>query len=365
MSHTLNRRHFVGGAAALTATLAMPPTIGRAQSSSLNIMGNPNSVPQDIRDRFTADTGIQINFRVTTDASQLFNLVASEGTRQTDLAVIAGNRMFPFVAADYVEAVDETALPNLDKLNPVYLEADAQFIGGERYGLPLLSHFGLITSRQGSIEDEDLADLETLFGEKYAGRITYRPGSALLMAMFNLGLQDAWFGFDGDPAPVQAMFEETRAYVIERKHHMRTWYESAAEVQQMLFGNEVDTAFCFPDAAIPMVLADSAITARIPQQGIWGYTENYAFFKDSPNREAAYQFVDYLLGQPQAGASISNHSGSLSTFIDATSGLDEAQIAAMTFPDEDLARVLFLDVRGADDNRFDLLDQYTAGLREA
>lgn len=367
MVFRLTRRHLLKSAAATAAvSLAMPAVITHAQSRTLNITGNESSIPLDIRERFSAETGTQINFRSTTDASQLFNLIAAEGEqRQTDLSIIPGNRMYPFVAANYVEPIDESLLPNMDKLTPTYLSASSNFINEQRYGLPMLSYFGLVTARQGAITEADLDNLDIFFSDKYAGRITMRPGSALLMAMFNLGLQDAWFDFDGDAAPVRAMFEQVRPYVIERKNNLRKWYETSAEVQQLFIGAEVDGAFCFPDGAIPLIVADTTITGKIPRQGIWGYTANYAFFKNSPNREIAYEFVNYLLGQPQAGASMSNHSGALSTFIDATSGLDETKVAAMTFADEDVARVRYLDIRGADDTRYQLLDEYTAGLREA
>ena len=67
-----------------------------------------------------------------------------------------------------------------------------------------------MVARNGVIAPEEAAFPGTIFDWTCAGRTTIRPGSALLLAMFHLGLQDARFDFDGDPAPAAAMFEETR-----------------------------------------------------------------------------------------------------------------------------------------------------------
>lgn len=368
MELKVTRRRFIKSAAATAAVgLAMPAVIGRAQSAGvINIVGHDSYVPRELRDAFTEETGITINFRTTTDQSQIFNLLAAEGNqRQTDMSIIAGHRMFAYIATDYLEPIDESRLPGLANINPIYRDADAQFIGGVRYGVPVLTGFSIMASRRGVIEPEDAESWDTLFGDKYAGRVTLRPGSAIYAAMFQLGLQDVWTGYDGDSAAVEAMLQECREYVISRKHVLRTWYDSTAEFQQLYIGNEVDSGQGFTEAAMVLALADSSVQPGVPVEGTTGWTHNYSLFKGSVNQDNAYQFIDFLLNQPEIGASMTRASGSLSTFLDPTAGLNEDEAAALTYTDEQLSRVVWLDVKGADDDRYDLLDQYGAGLREA
>lgn len=368
MNIKLSRRNFLKTAAATTVTgLAMPALIGRANAAGvINIVGHDSYVPKELRDRFTAETGIAVNFRVTTDQSQIFNLLAAEGDqRQTDMSIIAGHRMFSYIATDYLEPIDESRLPGMAKINPVYRDADAQFIQGQRYGVPVLTGFAMMASRSGVVAPEDADTWETIFGDKYAGRVTMRPGSALYAAMFHLGLQDVWTGYDGDAAPVEAMLQQCREYVISRKHVLRKWYDTTAEFQQLYLGNEIDAGMGFTETAMLLAVADDSVQPGIPREGTTGWTYNYSLFKGSANQDNAYQFIDFLLNQPEIGAAMTRSSGSLSTFVDATTGLSEAEANAVSFTDEELSRITWLDVKGVDDNRYALLDQYGAGLREA
>lgn len=368
MSYKLSRRNFMKSAAVAAATgLAMPALIGRAHAAgAVNIVGHDSYVPKELRDRFTAETGIVINFRVTTDQSQIFNLLAAEGNqRQTDMSIIAGHRMFAYIATDYLEPIDESRLPGMAKINPVYRDAQAQFIQGKRFGVPVLTGFSMMASRKGVVAPEDAESWETIFGDKYAGRVTLRPGSALYAAMFHLGLQDAWNNYDGDSAPVEVMLQECRDYVISRKHVLRKWYDTTAEFQQLYLGNEIDAGVGFTEAAMLLAVADSTVQPGIPREGTTGWTHNYSLFKGSANQDNAYQFIDFLLNQPEIGAAMTRSSGSLSTFVDATTGLSEVEANSVSFSDEQLARVTWLDVKGAEDNRYALLDKYGAGLREA
>jgi spermidine/putrescine transport system substrate-binding protein len=368
MSFKLTRRHFMQSAAATAAvTLAMPAIVGRAHAAGVvNIVGHDSYVPKDLRAKFTQETGIEINMRVTTDQAQIFNLLAAEGDqRQTDMSIIAGHRMFAYIATDYLAEIDESRLPGMSKINPVYRDADAQFIGGKRFGVPVLTGFAMMASRKGVVTPEDAQTWETIFGDKYAGRVTLRPGSALYAAMFHLGLQDVWTGYDGDSAAVEAMLKECREYAVSRKHVLRKWYDTTAEFQQLYIGNEIDAGMGFTETAMLLSVADDSVQPGIPVEGTTGWTHNYSLFKGSANQDNAYKFVDFLLNQPDIGASMTRSSGSLSTFVDATSGLSAAEAAAVSFSDEELSRITWLDVKGADDNRYGLLDQYSAGIREA
>ncbi|MBJ7578440.1 extracellular solute-binding protein [Devosia sp. MC532] len=368
MNFKLNRRGFLkAGAATLATGLAMPALIGRAHAAGVvNIVGHDSYVPKDLREKFTQETGIVINLRSTTDQSQIFNLLAAEGDqRQTDMSIIAGHRMFAYIATDYLAEIDESKLPGMSKINPVYRDADAQFIQGKRYGIPVLTGFAMMASRKGVVAPEDTETWETIFGDKYAGRVTLRPGSALYAAMFHLGLQDVWTGYNGDSAAVEAMLKECREYAISRKHVLRKWYDTTAEFQQLYFGNEIDAGMGFTETAMLLAGADSSVQPGIPVEGTTGWTYNYSLFKNSANQENTYKFIDFLLQQESIGSSMTRSSGSLSTFLDATSGLTEAEAQAIQFSDEQLKRITWLDVKGADDNRYGLLDQYGAGLREA
>ncbi len=366
MLTTLGRRRFLIGSSALAAGALAAPAIVHAQSTELNIMGTDPFLPKDIRDRFTAETGVRINLKQNTDASQTFNLLSSEGEKKsTDMAVIAGHRLYSYIAVDVIDPIDAARLPAMSVLNPLYSDNPAQFINGQRYGVPIAIGFNLIATRKGVVSDADADSWSSVFEDTYAGRVTMRPGSALYAALFYRGMQDAWLNYDGDPEPVEKAFAELREYVVSRKGVLRKWYSTTTEVQQLMLGNEVDVAQGLNEGIVPLVLADPSLAQGVPKEGAMGWTMNYSLIKGGANQDNAYRFIDFLLSQTEAAASMVRSSGNISTFQDTTTGLTEDEIRAYSFGEEQLKRITWLDVKGADDTRYMLLDKYSAGLMEA
>lgn len=363
-----SRRQFLKTTGAAATVLASPAILRQASAASgeLNIMGSDIYVPKPIRDKFTKETGIRVNFRRTTDASQTFNMLAVEGSeKSTDMAIIAGHRLYSYIAVDTLDPIDISRLPGFSNINTLYTEDPSQFVEGERFGVPLLIGFNLLGSRTDSVDPALAESWASIFGDTYAGRVTMRPGSALFAAMFYRDMQDTWLDYDGNAAPVEAALQELREYVISRKHVLRKWYESTSEVQQLLIGNEVDVAQGLNGGIVPLVAQDPAFGRAIPKEGAMGWTMNYSLIKGGRNQENAYRFIDMVLSMPDAAGALVRSTGNISTFVDPTAGLTGEEAAAFSFDDAALSRISWLDVKGADDPRYALLDKYTAGIVEA
>lgn len=364
----VSRRTVLAGAAAATGALMMP-NIARAQSDKvINVLGSQSYLPQVVRDRFTAETGIQVNFRQgQTDAAQIFNLLASEKTRETDMCVLAGHRNFSYIEAGMLEEVDTSAIPNLDKLNPVYLNAPSQLVGGKRYGIPVSAGMMLMVYRDSAVDPAKAETWETCFGDEHAGRLAWRAGGLYLTLLFPLKVQDAWFKFENTPEGVEKLkeaSEEIVAWVSANKHKIRKWYETPAEGQQLFFGNEIDVAHGLADMVMPLVISDPEFKRSIPKEGSYGFTMNYGITTNAPHRDNTYRFIDYLLGQPEISGDMIRSGGGVSTFADAGAGLSPDEVAAYAFTDEELSRISWLSI-GPNDPRFPMQDDYVARLKES
>lgn len=368
MTNKLSRRAILQGAAAAGGMLAMP-SIVRSQERVVNILGADQFFPQSIRDRFYEQTGIRVQYRQgTTDASQTFNLLASEGQRQTDIVLAYNHRNFPFIAAGYFEPIDESKIPNLDKINPVYLDNPAQLVGGVRYGIPVSVGFMLQTFRNSAVPEEERDSWEVVFGDKYAGRVSWRSGGLPLTVIFYLGIQDAWFDFDGSPeamARFEDMLQQVVDFTSKNKHKILKWYETAAEAQQLFYGNEIDAAFGLTDVVIPLVTGDPEYGRSIPKEGTYGFNASYSITTGAPHRDDAYAFIDFLLNQPDANGEMIRSAGGASTMLDSTAGLTEEEAAIYAFSDEELSRIKWLSTLSAEDPRFPMLDKVVATLKEA
>ncbi len=370
MTLKFSRRSVLAGAAAAGTALAMPNIVRGQQTGVVNLLGASQFFPQSIRDRFLAETGILVQYRQgTTDASQTFNLLASEGTRETDIVLTYGHRNFPFIAAGYFEEFDEDRLPSLNKINPVYLNSPAQLVDGVRYGIPVAAGFMLSVFRKDAVPEDQRDSWEPVFGDAHAGRLAWRSGGLPLAVIHYLGISDAWWNFENTPegaAAVEDMLKEVVAWTGANKHKILKWYETSAEVQQLFYGNEIDAAFALTDMAMPLVASDPEAFGRaIPKEGVHGFHANYSITNGAPHRDDAYRFIEFMLNQPDANGEMIRSAGGVSTMIDSAAGLTEEEAALYAFTDEELSRINWLSVLSAEDPRFPLMDQYVAMLKEA
>ena len=97
----LNRRRFMGTAAATAGTLASPVYLRRAyaQGGEVNIWTYTDFIPEDFKKQFEDETGIKVNVRLVDDQGKQFNLLAAEAPNPTvDILTVAGHRFLQFIA---------------------------------------------------------------------------------------------------------------------------------------------------------------------------------------------------------------------------------------------------------------------------
>lgn len=368
---SITRRRFLKSTAVAGGALAMPGIIGRARAASVvNVLGQSSVMPpQAFRDKFTAETGIEIRLKSgITDSSQIFNLLAAEGSnRETDMIVVPAQSLFSFTATGMLDPLADAEVPGLANINPIYLNWPGALIDGKRYGIPVAAYANLIVYRNGVVDEADGQSWNAVFGDKYAGRITLREGGALPSAMFALGLSDIWWDFKGgDPAPIEQLLIKCREFVIARKHVLRKWYRTAAEFQQLFLTNEIDVGQGLSQHAMPLVVSDPATFKRVvPIEGTNGSTQNYCIVAGAANREGALKFINAFLTEPNMSGAMTRSTGVMSTFSDPTAGLNEQEKQAFFFSDEELARIRWQNVTSAQDPRFPLQEKYTVGLSDA
>ena len=107
---TLNRRRFLGTAAAGTAMLASPAYLRKAyaQGGEVNIWTYNDFVPEAFKEQFESETGIKVNVRLVDDQGKQFNLLAAEQPNPTvDIMTVAGHRFLQFIDSELLAPLDK------------------------------------------------------------------------------------------------------------------------------------------------------------------------------------------------------------------------------------------------------------------
>ncbi|MSU89511.1 extracellular solute-binding protein [Rhodobacteraceae bacterium 2CG4] len=363
----IDRRRFIGTAAATAGALASPAYIGRAraQGGEVNVWTYADFVPESFKEQFEADTGIKVNIRLVDDQGKQFNLLAAEQPNPTaDIVTVAGHRFLQFIDSELLAPLDTGRLSNWGTINPVYSESDWSTINGNKWGAPILSGMEVLAYNSEMVPDEDTRSWEPFFSDKYAKQTAYVIQDMLSIVMLMQGNDGNMVEYMGDPDRAAEVVAQARDFLIEKKPLVRKYYDGGAEVQQM-FVNQDITMACAWNGPIAALMADGfPVSMTIPKEGSYGFVYTYNVANNAPNADNAYTFLDAILASPEIGAAMTSASGFISTFKGAEQHLTEAEKAATSFTDEELAGMRFFRAE-ANDLKYSLVDPAVEAIKAA
>jgi spermidine/putrescine transport system substrate-binding protein len=352
-----------GGAGLLSMPYIIRPRPAWAQSQVLNITTYDKFIPQDFIDKFQADTGIQMQVRLTDDQGKQYNLVAAEGGNPTtDLVTVVSHRFAQWVDADLLAPLDPGSIPNWKTLNPAYQDAEWARINGNLWGVPILAGFeGLARNTE---QTEDVDSWSIMFDPQYKGYTSYIVSDFLSVVMTYLGYDGDFVSYVGKPEEAQAATNAARDFLIQHKDMVRKYYDAGSEVQQMFINEDIYVAQTWSGPAAKLIMDGHPIALSVPKEGTYGFVYSLNIVKGAPNAENALKFIDAVLQSPEVGASMMRSSGFTSTFAGVENVLDERERAAATLPQEQLERIIFFSPVNRD-MKNEMIDRATAEVKAA
>ena len=364
---TINRRRFLGTAAAGAATLASPAYIRRASASGgeVNIWTYNNFVPEAFKKQFEADTGIKVNIRLVDDQGKQFNLLAAEAPNPTvDIMTVAGHRFLQFIDSDLLAPLDTGRLSNWGNINPTFSESDWSTINGHKWGAPILSGMEVLAYNTELVNPEEARSWDVLFSEKYKGQNAYIIQDMMSIVMLKMGYDGNMVAYLDDPEKAAAIVEEAKAFLIEKKPLVRKYYDSGAEVQQMFINQDIALAHSWNGAPAALINDGFPLAMTIPQEGSYGFVYTYNIANNAPNPDNAYTFLDAILASPEIGASMTKASGFISTYKDASNHLTDLEKKSTSFSDDELENLQFFRAE-ANEMKYGLIDPAVEAIKAA
>ncbi|HBM59902.1 PotD/PotF family extracellular solute-binding protein [Salipiger marinus] len=363
----LNRRRFMGTAAATTGLLASPVYLRRAhaQGGEVNIWTYTNFIPDDFREQFQDETGIKVNVRLVDDQGKQFNLLAAEAPNPTvDILTVAGHRFLQFIDSELLAPLDTDRLTNWGTINPIYSESDWSTINGSKWGAPILSGMEVLAYNTEMVDKSETTSWEPFFSDKYAGQTAYVLQDMMSIVMLMKGYDGNMVEYLNDPEEAARIVAEARDFLIEKKPLARKYYDGGSEVQQMFINQDITMA-CAWNGPIAALMAEGfPVGMTIPKEGSYGFVYTYNIANNAPNADNAYTFLNAVLASPEVGAAMTRASGFISTFKGADEYLSEAERAATSFPEEELAGMRFFRSE-ANELKYGLVDPAVEAIKAA
>lgn len=338
----VTRRAVLAGAA-----LAAPALLHAAPAAAgLNVTAYDGFVPPAFRQQFEAETGTRVRIRLAaSQAPELSLLVTERDHPLTDLCTVTGNRLHQFTEAGIIEPLDTTRLRNWDRINPLYADADWNRVGGAIMGVPLVIGANVLVFDTAEVTPAP-DSWGAMFDPRYKGRVTYDIEDFLLCTMLLHGADPTFASYVGTPAEAARAVNAARDRLIGAKSQVLRFFDEGSELQQMLTGGDAVLAQTYASTPARLILAGQPFRRVLPGEGSMGFVYTFALVKGAPNRDAAYRFLDALLGTPGIGAALTRSAGYLSSLQDAGAGLTEVERAAYGLDPAALGRLRFARFEG-------------------
>jgi putrescine transport system substrate-binding protein len=301
-------RTFGTALAALLATTA----VAQAQGS-INVYNWSDYIAEGITERFTAQTGIAVNYDVF-DSNDTLEARMLAGSSGFDVVVPTSDFMQRQIAAGVYQPLNKDLLPNLVHMDPALMELAAAFDPGNEHGIIYLWGTTGIGYNRAAVAERMGADYvvnswSLIFDPANLSRfadcgvaVLDAPTELLPPAMRFLGL---------DPTSTQqADFEAAANLIATIRPHIR-YFHSSQYISDLANGEICLAIGWSGDILQAAARAEEAgqgveINYAIPAEGAHLWFDMLVIPRDAPNPEGAHAFINFLM-DPEVAAANTNY----------------------------------------------------------
>lgn len=361
----LNRRILLKSAAGGLA-LAAPGLIGVRSARAagvVNVLGNPNVLPEGFKEAFEKKTGITINFRVADEGNKVFALVTAERENPTiDVVQMIGARYLPYMQADLLEYLDKSKVAGWDNIHPFYQDHQLVKYQDRLVGVPLSLGYTGVAHNTDYLPTVD--SWEALWDEKHGGKIGIRLAEFIPQVFLYWGRDPNMLDFKDNEEGARKVVNEARDFLISKKPLWRQFWSSPGEIQQLLIDDEVKLTNSVVAFVSKLIADGMPLRVAVPKEGAIVYSYSWSIIKNAKNQDNAYTFMSEYLQYPGMASAMTRSMGLMSLLKNPEADLTANERAAFLVPEELFPRFKYLD-EGNGTMRRKLMDEAAAYIRSA
>lgn len=284
---------------ALSVTAAVP--VSADSEKELVLFTWENMFPQEVLDGFEEETGIKIVYsNFDTDETMFEKLSMAKGG-DYDIVIADDYIIENVVQEGLAEKLDQSKLTGFENINPLY---QGQFYDPDNeYTIPYGAGIPLI------VYDPEMVDIEI---KGYAD--LWDPSledSIALVANYRVinGITNLTLGKSMNEEDVESI-KETGEKLLELAPNVRLIQDD--NTQNALLNGEASVGFLYTSQVTAALAEYPELEVVYPEEGLGFGIMGMFIPSQAPNKEAAYQFMDYIL-QPEVAAQCTDFIGYYST----------------------------------------------------
>lgn len=294
----VNRRTFLKASAALGAAGAFAmPGIARAKSGSMTFFSYSTYTDPVLTADFTPSSGVELNIQNFGNLDQMVGRLKAGGGSGIDVVSVPNQLTHQLFEDGLLEPVDTSRIERWNDLFPEF--RDAEFVAsgeaGKVLAVPTVWGPEGLLYRTDKIESAD--SWAALWDPAYRGRISPVDYSyeMVLMAAQLLGYGDA---LAQEPiAFTDEQYAAIKQKLLEQKPLVTKYFTSAAEGASLIAGGEAWISVGRLSMLKPIREEGVPIAMVAPKEGAHGWCTSTALVADSQNKDQAYAFLNYVVGE--------------------------------------------------------------------
>ena len=253
-------------------------------------------MPQELLEKFTAETGIKVTMD-TYDSNEAMLASLKAGAIGTYDVAVPGDYMVSIMAGEgLLDTIAEGELANKGNIAPEW--ADPSFDPGRTHSIPYQwgsTSFMVDTATFGG----DINTTDILFNPpaELSGKVNMldSQGEVMAMAALHLGMEQC----STDREKLKALNE----MLVSAKDHWASFNSDTAK--EVLVSGDASVGMIYDGFGAKARAEKETLKYAFPSQGYVVWMDNVVLLKDAPNRDSAIKFMDFLL-EPENIAAVSN-----------------------------------------------------------
>lgn len=287
-----------GAAALLAAGMAFAP--GAQAAEELNALVWCDHTDPALIEPFEKKHGVKVNLKEYEGTGAALAIVEQSQPGDWDVFVIDGVDVPRVAEAGLLAELPADQLP-LDDVFPAVQMRDVTFRDGKMYAIMEKFGYNVISYNKAKVDPADMRDLNTLWSDKYKGRIAVYDYYIPLMDLvaLKMGMKPSDITADKLPAMKQELFKLKENSAMVGEVVSSTTALATGEADILIGGGEWAVAV--------MQAENPDLDWVLPDQGGILWSQSLAVFADSRKKDLAVEFVKYVMS-PEGQARLATSS---------------------------------------------------------
>lgn len=298
-------------------------------------------LPEEAVKMFEEETGIKLNITFATDNAMMLTLLKAGGN--ADIIMPTQNQVNRFYEEGLAQPIDLKEIPNYERVASSLKEQpwskwDGKNMGsGDIYVIPyVFGTSGILINTEKYTGSLDATGWEVLFDPELKGRVSSKNApESLMLCLDVLGIpREKLLTETGET------LEEARPKVLELRDNLLKFYDTGAELLDLLKNEEVWVSHIWDGGGRKMQQFDPKYKYILPRTGGLGWTDTFMIPSNAKNPAGAHIFINFML-KPEVAGMLTAQSGYTTTVNGALDFAGDANKELYTFSDEELKNLIW------------------------